>query len=172
MYDFEHKVLEANSAAEKYLGKSPNTLLNSFVEDNFEHAHRGAIETVLKKISRREKEEDHLIISTGGKILDFHFSVFEEEQNDSRPGGMILIYDLTQQKSAEEKLAKRVKELKVLNEIAQLLNSSLSEDVIFSALIEKSVEVLAAEAGTIALYERNDFYSRDLIFNSGINKMN
>ena len=54
VYDFDHKILEVNPAAEKYLGKSLNDLLNTSVEEHFDPSDREQIKAILKKTPKRQ----------------------------------------------------------------------------------------------------------------------
>ncbi len=164
VYDFDHKILEVNPAAEKYLGKSLNDLLNTSVEEHFDPSDREQIKAILKKLPKGKQKDNYLTTTLGPKTLDLIFSVFKDDQGESPPGGIILIYDLTRQKLIEQRLEKKIKEMGLLNQIAQILNSSLSEDAVFNSMLEKSVELLAAEAGTIAILESNNDHLRNLVF--------
>ena len=72
IYDVDHKIIEANPATEGFLGKDPNSLLTTPLEDHFEAPYGEKIKTILRRITGGETEEDRLIAPIRDKILDLH----------------------------------------------------------------------------------------------------
>jgi PAS domain S-box-containing protein len=121
IYDFDYKILEANPATEEFLGKSLNALMGTFVEDHFGLSYRDSIRGIVEQVSKGERKYACLTASVGDKILELRFSIFKDVWKGSRPGGILLIYDLTQQKKAERNMEKLHKYLRASASISSLL---------------------------------------------------
>ena len=164
VYDYDYRILDVNPAAERFLGKSGNSLLGTFIRDHFDPSCRRRIDAFLTRQQHEQADGEGLTIETGGKILDLHFSALQDRSGRTGRGGLLLMYDLTRQKMAEARLEKRVRDLDMLNQIARLFNSSISHETVFNRLLTKSVDLLGAEAGTIALIESGDSGDPQLVF--------
>ncbi|RLC27633.1 MAG: hypothetical protein DRH32_10020, partial [Deltaproteobacteria bacterium] len=135
-----------------------------FIRDHFDPSCRRRIDAFLAGHRYEQADGEGLTIETGGKILDLHFSALHDSPGRTGRGGLLLMYDLTRQKMAEARLEKRVRDLDMLNQIARLFNSSISHETVFNRLLTKSVDLLGAEAGTIALIESGDSGDPQLVF--------
>lgn len=164
VYDYDYRILDVNPAAEIFLEKSKNNLLGTFVRDHFDPLNCHGIDAFLSRRHHDQPNGEGLTIALGDRMLDLHFSALQDNADGSGRGGLVLLYDLTRQKMAEAKLKKRVKELDMLNQIAHQFNSSISHETVFNRLLAKSVDLLGAEAGTVALIESGDRGDPELVF--------
>lgn len=70
----------------------------------------------------------------------------------------------SQQEHTGEKGSKSLNDLNLLSDMARLFSSNLSSDMKMRTMLEKTVKLLNAEAGTVALLEENGEDSPDLKF--------
>ena len=164
IYDTDYKILDANNTATDLLGQPLNAILNTYLHDCFNSENKEKIINTLEQMGARRRDKISLNISFGEKTFDLQFSTIKETTTDAAGGGILLIYDLTPQKEIEGKLRRRVRELELLNQISQVAISDLSADELLSSLLEKSVEGLSGEAGTMALLKNTKDTPGDLVF--------
>ncbi|MFH0845768.1 MAG: response regulator, partial [Pseudomonadota bacterium] len=130
IYDFDHKIIEANPATERFFRKPPTSLLTTPIEDHFEGPLKEKITQILSQLSKKEKEEGGLIVSIGDSTFDLRFMNFTDDHTEISRGGLLLIYDLTQQKKAEDDLQKErnyyLGIMESLNEGIVVLNRDLT----------------------------------------------
>ncbi|MFH0844729.1 MAG: response regulator, partial [Pseudomonadota bacterium] len=130
IYDFDHKIIESNPATERFFGKPPTSLLTTPIEDHFEGPLKEKITRILSQLSKKEKEEGSLIVSIGDRTFDLRFMNFTDDNTEISRGGLLLIYDLTQQKKAEDDLQRErnyyLGIMESLNEGIVVLNRDLT----------------------------------------------
>lgn len=163
LYDYDHKVLEVNKTAAALLHQPQHLLLGSPLTKIFPDPYGESIAALMDKAFQDPDTQDRLLMQTDGKTLDLQLSTFKNDKTGQIIGGLIMLYDLTHEQKAKEKLEKKLLELDLLNKVARLLNSSLSEEVVFRAMLERAVNLLGAEAGAIALLDEKSGDSHDFV---------
>lgn len=76
------KIVEANPAAQELLGKTGTELLGALVTDNFEHASREAVDTLLSTVRATGRMESvHARAASGAGELSASVSLFREDRS-------------------------------------------------------------------------------------------
>ncbi len=83
------------------------------------------------------------------------FLAEEEEEEEEEARIVVSLLDVTERKRAEEEIKRRNQELSVLHTIDRAVNETLDLDQILKVAIEKTMEFLDADTGTINLLQED-----------------
>jgi len=137
----ENGVIYANPAAAGLLGKPVPDLIGHPLDMLFGPSSRETVCGMLEDASGTT--EEHSVVTIGGKTVG------------ARPlwPSILLLREASAQPEPPGEGTDKEQELALLSEILERAKSSLPEEALFPFLLEKSIEITKAEAGTVALLE-------------------
>ncbi|MCF8061651.1 MAG: PAS domain S-box protein [Deltaproteobacteria bacterium] len=137
------RVIYANPAAARLLERKAADLIGHPLTIQFSSSSREAVCEMLEGTASTGSERDLHLVTIGGRTLDVRLL-----QPD-----IFLLREAPRTATHPEEQTTKEQELSLLSEILDHARSSLPEEAIFPFLLEKSIEITNAEAGTVALLE-------------------
>lgn len=159
--DSRGEILNANPAAFRHLGAAESDVIGRTLTDLVKAPFRDTLRELMETSPCSGPEEVRTAITNWGTRLTL--KVFPGEENIERDR-FLFIRREEPEESALPKEGHEDRELHVLQEILQRTQSPLPMEVVFPFLLERSVEILGAEAGSIALLEVEDGEKGHLAF--------
>lgn len=141
VYDTDMRILSANPAAEKLLGKPIHQILGNFVGNLFQEGYRPILNNRLKPGFIDRDKYEHLTVHTQDRILEVNISLLTDELDGIWQGGLVLLVDITRMEKLHGYLqsAARV--------ASMLLKRESASDQVFSVL-----EIMGKAAGASRSY--------------------
>jgi len=154
----EDKIVFMNAAGAKLFGaESPEQLIGKSVWDFVLPEFRGVVKERYRMI--REKEMavpfiEQKFIRLDGTHVDTEVTAIPFTYKGS-PAIQAIFRDITERKRAEIELKRRNRELEALADVSSALRQAQTRDAMLPLLVEKTMDVLQADAGALILLEEN-----------------
>ncbi len=155
--DHDSNILDINKKAVELLGFSREELLkmNLFRDLVRPDSLESATECLSKVIEEGSASGAETVFATKkGEDIDLEISASAHYDSDgSFVGTTYILRDITERKKAKEEILRRNRELAALNAIAAVSSQSLDLKEVLNATLDKILEVMAAQGGTIYLLD-------------------
>ncbi|MFQ5873696.1 MAG: PAS domain S-box protein [Dehalococcoidia bacterium] len=155
--DHDSNILDINKKAVELLGFSREELLkmNLFRDLVRPDSLEPAMECLRKVIEEGSASGVETVFATKkGEDIDLEISASAHyDGNGSFVGTTYILRDITERKKAKEEILRRNRELAALNAIAAVSSQSLDLKEVLNATLDKILEVMAAQGGTIYLLD-------------------
>ena len=155
--DHDSNILDINKKAVELLGFSREELLemNLFRDLVRPDSLEFATECLKKVIEEGSASGVETVFATKkGENIDLEISASAHyDSNGSFVGTTYILRDVTERKKAKEEILRRNRELAALNAIAAVSSQSLDLKEVLNATLDKILEVMAAQGGTIYLLD-------------------
>ena len=155
--DHDSNILDINKKAVELLGFSREELLkmNLFRDLVRPDSLESATECLRKVIEEGSASGVETVFATKkGEDIDLEISASAHCDSDgSFVGTTYILRDITERKKAKEEILRRNRELAALNAIAAVSSQSLDLKEVLNATLDKILEVMAAQGGTIYLLD-------------------
>ncbi|MBN1194101.1 MAG: PAS domain S-box protein [Methanomicrobiaceae archaeon] len=109
------------------------------------------------------------LICCDGKIIDVEMTNVPSEF-DGVPAIQVIIREITFRKKTEAQIRTWNNQMRVINKIIQLANSSLNLDEMLEIILDNTIELLDFDAGSVYLKNRNG-NTADLVVTNGLPEM-
>ena len=149
------RVAYANPAAARLLGKKASDLSGQALDRLFGPSSKETVRKALEAGEPSGPEEERPVVTIGGKTAGIRLLW---------PNILLLREPASHPDGSPDEGTGREQELSLLSEILERAKSSLPEEAVFPFLLEKSIEITNAEAGTVALLEVEDGEQGHLAF--------
>jgi|GEM_PF-2421983 len=155
--DHDSNILDINKKAVELLGFSREELLkmNLFRDLVRPDSLESATECLRKVIEEGSASGVETVFATKkGENIDLEIGASAHyDSNGSFVGTTYILRDITERKKAKEEILRRNRELAALNAIAAVSSQSLDLKEVLNATLDKILEVMAAQGGTIYLLD-------------------
>lgn len=146
----------------RMLGYTQDEIVGRPFSDFVNPAERQRVHQMLRgSLAQTSSFERSLMRSDGTPLPALVVHVPQPEESDADIGEILVVSDLSQQKSRESALLRQTRQLAAINHAAQAMAASLDLDAVPQTILEETVQVLGAKGGAILLVDDD---TKDLHF--------
>jgi PAS domain S-box-containing protein len=157
-------ILYANPAAVRSLGNPESGVIGLVLLDLMEAQSRDTLREYLESSSYKGPEEGPVVVTERGIRLSVQLLSGGRETGEGSEDRFLLMRKASAEKKPSQRTIQENGELHLLHKILTRARSPLPLEAILPFLLERCVEMLSAEAGSIALLEVEDREQGHLAF--------
>lgn len=152
----DNRILYANPAAVRHLGGSNSDVIGRSLIDLVRTSSRDTLREVLETGSHAGRAEAPVVITSPGVRLTLHLPQVRAETEDTVESRFLVTREAPAKEGLPRRAIPKEGELEALHDILNHVRTPLPLEALLPFLLERSVETLGAEAGSIALLEVED----------------
>jgi len=160
----KNDVLYANPAVVRSLGNSESDVIGRALIDLVEAPSRNILREYLESGSHKGPKEGPIVTTERGTRLTVHLISGKRETGGGSEDRFLVMRKAPAENELPRGEIRKDEEIHLLHEILTRTRSPLPLEAILPFLLERSVEILGAEAGSIALLEVEDGEQGHLAF--------